>query len=162
LGTLGVPELRRTEVRARRSPRGRTVGQVTKELISNVRRDDDLRGYINYIKALVESARRPMLEWFGWSKLLTLCDLGGPWLAALGIVISRTSRCLVAGVAGLLILMPVRAYSLLRAVMKAREHAHLRRLRPAAADRPILDFGWGTGGVVASPQWVVTERAIVS
>jgi len=97
-------------------------------------------GDIEELKKLEKAARRPVLEWFGWTNVFVLYCLSNPWLVALGLLTPQRQRYFAAGVVGLIIFIMVRTYFLLGARVTAGEYAYLRPLGLAVVERPTLDF----------------------
>ena len=118
-------------------------------------------GDIDELKRLEKAARRPVLEWYGWTNVLTLYCLSNPWLTALGLLTPQRQRYFAAGVVGLIIFIMVRTYFLLGARVTAGEYAYLRPLGLAVLERPTLDFKRIARTAVEGPWGLVRGGGIV-
>lgn len=119
-------------------------------------------GDIDELKRLEKAALRPLLEWYGWTNVITLYCISYPWLVALGFLTPRTHGYFVAGVVGLIIFILVRTYFLLGASISAGEHAYLRPLGLAMVEKPTMDFRRMGRTVTEGPWGLVAGGAMVS
>jgi len=113
------------------------------------------------LKRLEKAARRPVLEWYGWTNLFVLYCLSNPWLVALGILTPQRQRYFAAGVMALIVFILVRTYFLLGASVTAGEYAYLRPLGIAVVERPTLDFKRIARTAVEGPWGLVAGRGTV-
>jgi len=118
-------------------------------------------GDFDELKKLERAARRPVLEWYGWTNVFTFYCLSNPWLVALGILTPQRQRYFAAGVVGLIIFIMVRTYFLLGASIGAGEYAYLRPLGLAVVERPTLDFKRIARTAVEGPWGLVRGGGIV-
>ena len=118
-------------------------------------------GDFDELKKLERAARRPALEWYGWTNVLTFYCLSNPWLVALGILTPQRQRYFAAGVVGLIVFIMVRTYFLLGASIGAGEYAYLRPLGLAVVERPTLDFKRIARTAVEGPWGLVRGGGIV-
>jgi hypothetical protein len=118
-------------------------------------------GDVDELKKLEKAARRPMIEWFGWTSVLVLYVLAFNWLFVLGIISGPRYIYFVAGVVALAIFMLVRTYFLLGGATAAGEYAYLRPLELSVVEAPTMDFKTIAGAVVGAPWGAVAARATV-
>ncbi len=118
-------------------------------------------GDVDELKRLEKAARRPVLEWFGWSTVLVLYVLTGPWLTGLGVLTQQRQGYFAAGFGVLAILMLVRTPFLLGASIGAGEYAYLRPLGLAVVERPTIDFRRIARTAVEGPWGLVAGGATV-
>ena len=113
-------------------------------------------GDMEELKKLEKAARRPVLEWFGWTNVLVFYCLGGGLLIALEIITSETQPYFVMGLLGLIVFIMVRTYFLLGASIGAGEYAYLRPLGLTVVEHPMLDLKRFPLMVVKGPWGVVS------
>jgi len=113
------------------------------------------------LKRLEKAARRPVLEWYGWTNVFVFYCLSNPWLVALGILTPQRQRYFAAGVMLLIVFILVRTYFLLGARVTAGEYAYLRPLGLAVAERPTLDLKRVARTAVEGPWGLVAGRGTV-
>jgi hypothetical protein len=118
-------------------------------------------GDVDELEELERAARRPVLEWFGWSTVLVLYVLTGPWLTALGILTPQTQKYFAAGVVGLAIFIMVRTPFLLGASIGAGEYAYLRPLGLAVVESPTIDLKRIPRTAIDGPWGLVSGSATV-
>ena len=118
-------------------------------------------GDVEELQRLEKAARRPIIEWFGWTTLLTLYCLSNPWLTVLGVLTPRTQPYYVAGVIGLIIFIMVRTYFLLGSSIGAGEYAYLRPLGLEMVETPAIDFKRIARSPLEGPWGSVTANARV-
>jgi hypothetical protein len=118
-------------------------------------------GDIDELKKLEKAARRPMIEWYGWTNVLALYTLGFNWLYVLDIISQSQYMYFVAGVVALAIFMLIRTYFLLGGAAGAGEYAYLRPLELSVAEVPRTNFKAIAGAVVGAPWGAVAARAKV-
>ncbi len=118
-----------------------------------------LGGDVEELEKLEKAARRPVLEWYGWTNVLTFYCLGGAWLIVLDIITPQTQRYFVMGLIGLIIFIMVRTYFLLGASIGAGEYAYLRPLGLALVEHPTLDLKRIPMMVVQGPWGLVSGGA---
>jgi len=118
-------------------------------------------GDMDELEKLEKAARRPVLEWYGWTNVLVFYCLGGAWLIALGIITSETQRYFVMGLIGLIIFIMVRTYFLLGASIGGGEYAYLRPLGLTVTEHPTLDLKRFPMTLLKGPWGLVTGGATV-
>jgi hypothetical protein len=118
-------------------------------------------GDMDELKRLEKAARRPVLEWYGWTNVFVLYCLSNPWLVALGILTPERQRYFAAGVMALAVFILVRTYFLLGARVAAGEYAYLRPLGLAVVERPTLDLKRVARTAVEGPWGLVAGRGTV-
>ncbi len=118
-------------------------------------------GDLEELEKLEKAARRPVLEWYGWSNVLVLYVLTGPWLTGFGVLTQQRYGYFAAGFVVLAILMLVRTPFLLGASIGAGEYAYLRPLGLAVAERPNIDFKRIARTAFEGPWGLVTGTATV-
>jgi len=118
-------------------------------------------GDMDELEKLEKAARRPVLEWYGWTNVFVLYCLGGGWLMALDIITPETQRYFVMGLIGLIVFIMVRTYFLLGASIGAGEYAYLRPLGLTVVEHPMLDLKRFPRTLVQGPWGLVTGGANV-
>ena len=118
-------------------------------------------GDMDELKRLENAARRPVLEWYGWTNLFVIYCLSNPWLVVLGILTPQRQRYFAAGVMLLIVFILVRTYFLLGARVTAGEYAYLRPLGLAVLESPTLDLKRVARTAVEGPWGLIPGRGTV-
>jgi hypothetical protein len=118
-------------------------------------------GDINELEKLEKAARRPLIEWYGWTNVFVLYILAFNWLYVLDIISQSRYMYFVAGVVALAIFMLVRTYFLLGGATVAGEYAYLRPLGLNVAQMPTKSFKTMASAVVGAPWASVAARSKV-
>ena len=118
-------------------------------------------GDVEELRKLEKAARRPVVEWFFWTNVITLYCLSNPWLSTMGLLTPERQRYFAAGVVGLIVFIMIRAYFLLGARVTASEYAYLRPLGLAVVELPTLDFRRIARTAVEGPWGLVAGGANV-